>query len=158
MKRLILTVVLLAIALLSLIVAKAHNIVPVAYCSTTKKVTFVLSGWTVGEGKYAFLYATHTNTMGITSSNYQTWGIKIDLSKYTTSKLNDSIGAITPNGIVITVPSWVKVVWGIENDEYGLNWIWGSEEFDYHHLVDKCITVPIFLETWDDKIINHETV
>lgn len=159
MKKYILYCVLLFISVCLLVKScDAHLIKAAAYCSGNKKVSFILSGWTVGKDKYAFIYATHSNIMGITTSNYMTWGIKIDLSKYTDHSLNDSVGAITPDGFVIDVPAWVTVLWGVENDEYGLNWIWGSENFDYHHLVDKCITVPIFLETWDDKIINHEIV
>lgn len=153
MKRIIFSIVLFVMALLSLTIAHAHVITPIAKCSANKTITVNLTQWTIGYYNQHALVAH----LWYSKNNTTLWHVDIPLDKYTTIALNDSVGAITSGGFKINVPSWVTEVNGYENDSYGITKTWTSNTFPTK-LTDQCIALPILLEAFNGKLDGDQLV
>lgn len=143
--------------------ASAHFLIPFAYCASSNKVTLENTQFTVGAGKTAYFYITKNGSQTVTLSNPVIWSLHVNLSAYTSTDLNDSVGAITTAGFKINIPQPANhngtgvVVYSTENDQYG-NTVWTTGSYNYKNLTNVCISLPITFSSISAIRLNDSQV
>ena len=142
---------------LSAFIANAHYITPTDYCSATNKVSYNCTSWDIAQGNTAYFYVTKNGGSTISQSNPVVWSVIVNLSKFTTSGIGDSVGKITTSGFYINVPSKYNILYGWENENGQYNKIvWTSGTFDYTKLTNVCLALPINFSFFTGEYIAGE--